>query len=77
MGEKNCNIFECLALQQPKTIEIEQKLKNSLRDCFKEMLEKQVIDPKFIDEQLKSLYRRIDTNGIKYMFFKFGLTFYI
>ncbi|KAI1720938.1 phosphomannose isomerase type I domain-containing protein [Ditylenchus destructor] len=58
MGEKNCEKFE----QLTESGAAETKLKAAIRECFKKMLNEQVENPEVVEEQLKSLYRRIDAN---------------
>uniref|UniRef100_A0A915E4V8 Phosphomannose isomerase type I catalytic domain-containing protein n=1 Tax=Ditylenchus dipsaci TaxID=166011 RepID=A0A915E4V8_9BILA len=62
MGENNCDKFEQLTSSNRSGKELEDKLKTALRKCFATMLDQQLERPKMVEEQLKSLYRRIDAN---------------
>lgn len=67
MGEQNCDNFEmCYNTLKTKGVKNPSdsiELKDQLRECFEVMLNQQVDRPKFVEEQLQSLYQKINANG--------------
>lgn len=67
MGERNCenfqNCYNTLKAKGVKNVSDSTELKDCLYKCFQVMLNQQVERPKFVVEQLQSLYQKLNSNG--------------
>lgn len=67
MGEQNSdnfvNCYNTLKANGVQNISDSIELKDCLRKCFEFMLNQQVERPKFVSEQLQSLYQKLNLNG--------------